>query len=283
MDISMQSVLDHVDLTGLAREHKTRYQAASPFPHIIIDNFLPETALQEVAREFPDPNQVDWTRFENGAEKKLATKHEKQMPPATRALMHQLNSSTFIDFLEELTGIQGLIPDPHFWGGGLHQIQRGGFLKVHADFNHHPRLKLDRRLNLLIYLNDNWKEEYGGHLELWDREMKKCEARVLPLFNRCVVFSTTDFSYHGHPDALTCPEGRARRSLALYYYSNGRPAEERGDAHNTLFRERPGEEFLESVYGKPVAAPAPVPEPEPATPKSTGFLSSLKRSLLGGN
>jgi Rps23 Pro-64 3,4-dihydroxylase Tpa1-like proline 4-hydroxylase len=149
--------------------------------------------------------------------------------------------SVFIDFLETLTGITGLLPDPHLWGGGLHQIQRGGFLKVHADFNRHERLDLDRRLNLLVYLNKDWKEEYGGQLELWSRDMKRCEERVLPVFNRCVVFSTTDTSYHGHPDELTCPEGWTRKSMALYYYTTGRSAEETSQSHSTLYQERPGE------------------------------------------
>jgi hypothetical protein len=162
----------------------------------------------------------------------------------TRNFLYQLNSSTFITFLEELTGIEGIIPDPHFAGGGLHQIETGGYLKVHVDFNRHERLKLDRRLNLLIYLNKNWKEEYGGCLELWDRDMTRCEKKILPIFNRFVLFSTTDFSYHGHPEPLACPEGWTRKSLALYYYSNGRPAEEIAEVgHSTIFRERPGEKI----------------------------------------
>ncbi len=112
---------------------------------------------------------------------------------------------------------------------------RGGFLKVHADFNWHPKLKLDRRLNVLIYLNRDWKDEYGGALELWDRSMTGPEKSVLPVFNRTVVFSTTDFSYHGHPHPLACPEATTRKSVSLYYYSNGRPDEEKSAPHDTIF------------------------------------------------
>jgi hypothetical protein len=126
-------------------------------------------------------------------------------------------------------------------GGGLHQIERGGYLKIHADFNRHPKFKLERRLNLLLYLNENWKEEYGGHLELWNREMTHFVHKILPTFNRCVIFNTTDTSYHGHPEPLACPQGMTRKSLALYYYSNGRPAEEESPEHGTLVRPRPGE------------------------------------------
>lgn len=166
------------------------------------------------------------------------------MGDTTRLLLYQLNSSVFIEFLENLTGINGIIPDPHLEGGGLHQIQRGGFLKMHVDFNWHSKLRLDRRLNLLIYLNKNWKEEYGGHLELWDKDMTRCEKKVLPIFNRCFIFNTSDFSYHGHPEPLTCPEGETRKSLALYYYSNGRPSEEISNFHSTVFQARLGEKFV---------------------------------------
>ena len=231
-------------LKDLALKYREDYANAKPFPHVVIDNFLPEYILEAILEEFPKPGTIDWQKFQNSAEKKLASKNEQQMGDATRLLLYNLNSSTFITFLEVLTGIDGIIPDPHFEGGGLHQIERGGYLKMHVDFNHHGKLRLDRRLNLLIYLNKNWKEEYGGHLELWDKDMTQCEQKILPIFNRCVVFSTTDFSYHGHPEPLTCPEGLTRKSLALYYYSNGRPAEEiLGTPHTTIFQARPQEDL----------------------------------------
>ena len=236
--------LDVDYLKALALEHREAYATASPFPHVVIDNFLPETLLEEVLKEFPNPKQIDWQTFQTPAEKKLASRHEQQMGDATRLLLYSLNSSTFITFLEILTGIDGVLPDPHFEGGGLHQIERGGFLKMHVDFNHHKKLRLDRRLNFLLYLNQDWKEEYGGHLELWDTDMTQCQKKILPLFNRCVVFSTTDFSYHGHPEPLTCPEDRTRKSLALYYYTNGRPAEEvTGKPHTTIFQARTQDDF----------------------------------------
>lgn len=237
--------LDPKYLQDLALRHRDTYAQAEPFPHIVIDDFLPEFVLESILEEFPKANEIDWQKFDRPAEKKLASKHESQMGEATRSLLYQLNSATFIEFLEQLTGIEGIIPDPHFVGGGLHQIERGGFLKVHVDFNRHSRLKLDRRLNLLLYLNKDWKEEYGGHLDLWDRDMTQCVKKILPIFNRMVVFSTTDFSYHGHPEPLTCPEGRTRRSLALYYYTNGRPAEEVSDGHSTLFKARSADDIAE--------------------------------------
>lgn len=237
--------LDPDYLNNLATKYGEAYSQALPFPHIIIDDFLPELLLNNILNEFPSSGSIEWQKFENTAEKKLASKHELQMGETTRLLLYQLNSSTFVNFLERLTGIDGIIPDPHFVGGGLHQIERGGYLKMHVDFNRHGKLRLDRRLNLLLYLNKNWKEEYGGHLELWDKDMTRCEKKILPIFNRFVLFSTTDFSYHGHPEPLTCPEGQTRKSLALYYYSNGRPSEETSNAHSTLFQARTGEQLVQ--------------------------------------
>lgn len=244
-------------LEELANKYQEEYSQGKPFPHIIIDNFLPESLLDSVLEEFPDSKKIDWQKFDSSNEKKLATTSELQMGENTRSLLYQLNSSTFIGFLEKLTSIDGIIPDSHFVGGGLHQIERGGYLKIHADFNRHTRMRLDRRLNLLIYLNKDWQEEYGGHFEMWNTDMTKCEKKILPIFNRCVIFSTTDFSFHGHPDPLTCPENRTRKSLALYYYSNGRPAEEVTNSHTTLFRNREQDSLekksvLKSVTSKTV-------------------------------
>jgi Rps23 Pro-64 3,4-dihydroxylase Tpa1-like proline 4-hydroxylase len=241
MTVNQLFFLDSVKLQQLAESRHGAYTEAAPFPHVVIDNLFSEEVLRALIREFPRPSEIDWNEFNNREERKLASTRESQLGEMTRLFLYQLNSSIFIDFLETLTGIKGLIPDPHFWGGGLHQIERGGFLKIHADFNRHERLNLDRRLNLLLYLNEGWKEEYGGYLELWNRDMTESVQRILPVFNRCVVFSTTDYSYHGHPDVLECPVGETRKSLALYYYSNGRPPEELSGDHGTLFKKRPGE------------------------------------------
>jgi hypothetical protein len=117
-------------------------------------------------------------------------------------------------------------------------------LKIHADFNKHPKTKLDRRINILIYLNKEWKEEYGGHFELWNKDMTSCERKIKPDFNTLAIFSTSDFSYHGHPNPLLCPETMSRKSIALYYYSNGRPSQDIHSGlqdHGTLFKARKNE------------------------------------------
>jgi len=232
------------------QKHKT-YIEASPFPHIIIDNFLPEDIANQILNDFPDPGDIDWiVRPKNHKfqQNKLKNYNEELMGPSMRHILSQFNSSIFICFLERLTGIEGLIPDPHFWGGGMHLIERGGFLKIHVDFNWHERLKLDRRLNLLFFLNKEWKESYGGCLEFWNRDVSRCEKKLPPIFNRCVIFNASSFSYHGHPDPLNCPQNRYRKSLAIYYYANGKQESESSEKHRTTYKLRPGESpFIEKA------------------------------------
>ena len=243
----------HVERFGelLARvdDDAARYAVAQPFPHIVIDDFLDPGTLARAMAEFPAPEQVaDWRRADAvdaqgrvAQVNKLGYSNELAFGPTLRGLVHAFNSGPFLRWLERLTGISGLLPDPHMTGGGLHQYLPGAQLRVHADFNKLPGFGLDRRLNLLLYLNPSWDDAWGGELELWDRDMHACAQRIAPIGNRCVVFSTTRDSHHGMPDPLRCPDGITRRSLALYYYSNGRPASERGPDHSTLWQARPGE------------------------------------------
>jgi hypothetical protein len=234
------AVIKHLESLGEANAE--RYRTNHPFPHIVIDDFLPPELLEDVLANFPNPKaNLEWTRFNSEEEKKLAFPVADQMPGPVRDMLYFLNSKPALEFLEKLTGVDALLPDPYYSGGGIHQIEPGGYLGVHADFNKYERFGLDRRLNLLLYLNKDWKEEYGGHLELWSRDMSRCVHKVLPVFNRCVVFSTDSSSYHGHPTPLTCPPDRTRRSMATYYYTNGRPAEEQNESHSTLWQRRPGE------------------------------------------
>jgi hypothetical protein len=229
------------NLPETGKKFNKDYTTAHPFPNIYFDNFFDQDMLNSVLSEFPDMQNKPDLKFETPNEIKLASKGEYRFGEKTKAFMHYLNSQPFLEFLTELTGIEKLIPDPYFEGAGCHQILPGGLLKVHADFNKNRFLGLDRRLNVLVYLNQDWDETYGGHFELWDKDMTKCEKKILPLFNRMALFSTTTFSYHGHPNPLTCPSDRSRKSLALYYYTNGRPQEEIEvglEEHRTLFKYR---------------------------------------------
>lgn len=221
------------------------YRNNIPYPHIGIDDFFDGGLIREVIANYPGEYDALWNRtfLDAGTyeEQKLSFDRQEDLPVVIQNLISALNSAVFVNFLERLSGIDGLIPDPYLSGGGLHMIPRGGRLAMHVDFNNHRELRLDRRLNLLLYLNPDWKEEWGGALELWDREVKIKHRSYLPIANRVVVFSTTDTSFHGHPDPLTCPRGHYRRSIALYYYTNGRPEEERSADHTTIWKMRPNE------------------------------------------
>jgi hypothetical protein len=246
-DLTLESFLPLSRMDALAASARAAYVEAKPFPHVVFDDFFDPRLLDVVLEEFPKPGEIPWQRFDNAQEIKLASSREASFGPATRLLMYHLNSITFLNFLSRVTGIDNLISDPGYEGGGLHQIVRGGKLGVHADFNKHRSYGLDRRLNLLLYLNKDWREDYGGHLQLWNRDMTRCEAKVLPIFNRVMVFGTTDFTYHGHPDPLQCPDDMTRKSLALYYFSNGRPAEEVTGEHSTIFRRRDEKDFRPTI------------------------------------
>lgn len=232
--------IDELHALGLSKRQE--YLSADPFPNMHFDNFFNQDMLEGVLNEFPDLRKNADINYNDKNQIKLASKGEYKFGEKTKQFMHFLNSQPFLEFLTNLTGIEALMSDPYFEGGGAHQILPGGLLKIHADFNKNKITKLDRRLNVLVYLNKDWDEAWGGHFELWDKDMKGCVKKILPLFNRMALFSTTDFSYHGHPDALRCPEDRSRKSLALYYYTNGRPAEEINSGledHTTLFKARP--------------------------------------------
>jgi Rps23 Pro-64 3,4-dihydroxylase Tpa1-like proline 4-hydroxylase len=207
---------------------RKQYQAAQPFPHIVIDDFLPAESFDLVLRAMPkfgDP-ELKWSDLGANLPDGRPAQAEKfhldnllLMKPPLRQLIQELSSAAFMVLLGQLTGIHGLVPDAYLTGAGVHIVRNGGMLRVHTDFAEHPALNLDRRLNLLLYMNPEWKEEYGGHLELWNADMTRKEKEILPVANRCVIFNTTDQSFHGHPKALTCPNDRARQSIALYYFT----------------------------------------------------------------
>jgi hypothetical protein len=247
MEMVKGAFFDPDTFARAAAKYREDFLTAKPFPHIVIDGLFPDDLLEQVIEEVPSPEEwrahPEWRAADRADAKKLMVNRTWMLGPVTRHLLNEFNAAVFINFLEELTQIHGLVPDPHYFGGGIHQIETNGFLKIHADFNIHQRIKLDRRLNALLYLNRNWQDEWGGHLELWDQQMQNRVKAIAPEFNRLVIFSTTDTSFHGHPDPLTCPPNVTRRSLALYYYTNGRPESERSASHSTLHQVRPGEDF----------------------------------------
>lgn len=234
----------YVDVIGLEQlrsqldELRAEYAAATPYPHIILDDVLPADVFAAAVAEFPAIDDASWTGYLHLNETKFANRQRDTWGPTLNALVDALYSDDFVKLLGELTGFSHLLPDLSMDGGGLHQTLRGGFLNVHADFTtHHRRTNWRRRINLLLYLNDRWSPDWGGALELWDADVQTCVRSVEPVSNRMLIFTTSGDAYHGHPEPLRCPDGSARRSLALYYFT----AEDRPRRHATKYRARPGD------------------------------------------
>jgi hypothetical protein len=217
---------------------RRQFRQNQPCPHVHLEEFLDPEIAVALAREFPDMATDAWTRYKHQNENKLGLAKRSLFPPLLGEMVDELNSPPFVRWLSELTGIPDLVSDDMLEGGGLHQSGTGGFLNVHTDFsNHHYHKHWRRQVNLILYLNPNWDEQWGGALELWDREMRRCVVKVPPLLNQALIFRTDEISYHGFPEPLRCPEGESRKSLALYYYTVESGAEVK--PHSTNYRSRP--------------------------------------------
>jgi Rps23 Pro-64 3,4-dihydroxylase Tpa1-like proline 4-hydroxylase len=217
---------------------RSTYQSADPYPHVVIDDFLEPSAVAAAIAEFPPLDPDQWTNFIHVNERKFSNTDPSTWGNTLQRILDELNSPRFVRFVGQLLGVDDLIADPSLEGGGLHQSTRGGFLNIHADYTVHPHSRTwQRRANLLVYLNEDWRPEYGGDLELWSADMKECVEKVAPIANRALIFTTDVTSFHGHPEPMTCPEGMARRSLALYYFS----VEKDPMVRSTEYKPRPGD------------------------------------------
>jgi hypothetical protein len=229
--------LDFDALWRALPELRRRYREATPFPHVVLDDFLDCSAAARAAREFPTIEKFGWINYLHINERKYANNALGTWGAALQSVEAALTSLEFAQFLAQLTDRPGLFADPSMRGGGLHQSVTGGFLNIHSDFTVHPEHhSWRRRVNLLLYLNETWPPEYGGDLEFWDVDVRRCEHRIAPIGNRVVIFDT-DQAFHGHPEPLRCPPGVARQSLALYYFTE----EVDPVARSTEYRARPGD------------------------------------------
>jgi len=233
--------MDYIDFDRLQVEFErlhSDFQSKEPFRYLIIENFLKEESANLVLENYPAVEKGKWngTTYLDQRNKFQLTSFESDS--VLEQVFKELNSDKFLEWLERITEIEEpLIGDPKLFGGGLHQSIHGAFLNVHVDYNIHPETKLHRRLNVLVYMNKDWKDEYQGHLELWDlrKGRKELLEKVAPTFNRCVIFETNEISFHGHPVPLNTPRQINRKSLATYYYTKSRPTSEIADDHNTLY------------------------------------------------
>ena len=233
-------IFDNDIYPKIAVKNKNKFKIASPFPHIYFDNFLPEECAQIISDSIPSPFDKSFEWISRNREDQVKQKmqfDEVKLPKIIRAILREFNSKQFLLFLETLTGIENLIPDPYFIGGGIHVASRGDFLKVHADHNWHFKLYTHRRINALLYLTEkDWDESWGGELELWDSNLNECKSSISSLFNRMVIFETTDKTYHGRPKPLICPPNKYRKALNLYFYTSKRNESEISDPHFTIYK-----------------------------------------------
>ena len=218
---------------------RAQWQSQKPFRYLVVDDFLDPIFADAILGAYPqpDPSLWDGTTYAHQRRKFVLT---RDFPGPIREFFEMTASRRCRDLFSDLTRIPNLVADPELVGGGLHQTAWGGFLDVHVDFNLHPRTKLHRRLNLLVYMNKNWRPEFEGHLELWDMKEKRQLEHVPPLFNRAVLFETNEISFHGHPKPLATPAGIMRRSLAIYYYTQQREAADVAVEHNTIYKQTTG-------------------------------------------
>lgn len=238
---TQEKIIDLDKWRKVFETHSETYQQAHPYPFAQFDNFLEEWAARQAMEAFPKVQDDGWIHYVHVNEKKHGLNKKDLIPEFLREVIEKLNTDEFVAALSKLTGIEGLKADPTLEGGGLHQSQRGGYLNIHADFTVHPHKRhWRRRVNLLIYLNEGWKPEYRGELELWTRDMQACAQRISPVFNRCVIFNTDEDSYHGLPDPIQCPEDMSRKSIALYYFTEEKNTPRR---RGTNYRARPGDGF----------------------------------------
>lgn len=222
------------------------YSQAQPFPHTVIDNFLPPSLLNGVIDDFRNYNNWGWDNSNYSKDHQIKkffspwnNDGDTALPINTKLILNYFNSSDFISTLEKLTGIKGLISDPTLLGGGMHKIDSGGKLSIHADSRKHAVTGNYRRINLLLYLNKGWNKEWGGSLQLWDKDMTTMVRDIQPLFNRVVIFNTGADTYHGHPHPLNTPNGMSRISLALYYYTKENPDIEETSVTSAVWKDVP--------------------------------------------
>lgn len=206
-------------LAARAAELRAQYIAAQPFPFVALQDLWDDAVLARVDDEFPGPGERDWLHWDTAEESKETSDGVRGLSPFIQTVLRQLNSDPFLEVVRSVTGLDDLVADDTYFGAGLHEAFRGGWLNVHGDWTRHPDKPLARRVNLLTYLNRDWEPDWGGDLELWDEKTGKCAVRVPPVFNRTVIFNTTPDALHGFPRPLTCPLGRSRRLISVYYWS----------------------------------------------------------------
>jgi len=227
---------------GFVEKLADDFKNAKPYRYVMIENFLEEETANKLFSSFP--NDAELSKHYKGLnEQKSEGSNFSAFDTAFTDVRSALNSEEFRKTIEKITGIHDVFSTDDAMGSGVHQGRNGSYLDIHIDFNIHHLSNVHRRLNLLIFLNKNWKESYGGKLEMWNADVSKCEQSFLPLFNRCVIFETNEISYHGY-SKITIPENESRKSFFCYYYTKPGQGIK---YHDTIFRARPDEGAMKKM------------------------------------
>ena len=223
-EISILSCFDDPRYAKLAIENRVNYETNQPFPHICFDNFLPPDIADVIGDEYPKIHGMSkhWKYHDNKNVRRYFLENTTQFSTRMKMFASAITSRSFLLFLETLTGIPALLPDPYLMGGGAMVTGKGGFLNVHVDFNWHQKIQAWRRCNVLFYLTPDWEECWGGNLELWSTDGSRKVKEISPLFNRVVIFSTTSESYHGQPIPISSPDEKYRHVFSAFYYATAK-------------------------------------------------------------
>jgi hypothetical protein len=237
--MSLLGVINPIDRESLRQSVRD----AKPFPNFCIDNFLKPEFAEQVRQAFPsydEAQKLGKSHHTVNEQGKFQITDARLFAEPVAELNRALASPEFLDLMSYVFDIPNLLADDQLVGGGIHETGPRGILDVHIDFNYITERALHRRLNILIYFNKDWRPEWGGNIELWDKDVKVCHHSFSPIFNRCIVFATSNISYHG-VTAVACPPGNSRKSFAAYYYTKQAPPEWTGTKHTTIFKARPDE------------------------------------------
>jgi Rps23 Pro-64 3,4-dihydroxylase Tpa1-like proline 4-hydroxylase len=217
---------------------------ALPYKHLVIDNFLKPELAELLFDKFP-AYEVFNKKYDGLNERKAEGSNFEDFDPLFSELRAEIASPEFCKWISDITGIANTFVTNDALGAGLHQGKTGSFLDIHIDFSMHHQENVYRRLNLLIFFNKGWKDDYNGHTELWNADMSACIKKVRPDYNRAIIFQTTGKSYHGY-GKISPPEGITRKSFYTYFYTN-EPGEQDGNYHDTIFKARPEEGIVKKL------------------------------------
>jgi Rps23 Pro-64 3,4-dihydroxylase Tpa1-like proline 4-hydroxylase len=247
------------ELFSRAEALRQEYVAAKPWPHVVVENGFPEDLLDAIASEI---TKIDQAHIISSLDdRQIKQEASDGFGPATRHFLEIVDSESFRDFISTVTGVNNLLSDPTHKLAGAHRTPPGGYTKIHRDFEVHPDTGLFHRVNLLVYLNRDWPDSYGGSLELWPSDMSAVGRRVIPRFNTMVLWETHGGTLHGLPDPVTCPPNRMRLSVVSYYYTKEHRSAAAGERRARYWAARPGEDLPIEQVGWLDRVRAVTPEP----------------------